>query len=625
MPSMPVARTEFRRCIRGKTPWLIGLCLVLVSRLPTAFDSNVVQGLGTAVAFPRAQAAVAIVVPFAAAALGFRSVIGERETGTARVLLGTELSRTDLVLGKTIGRSAALAGPVLATTPLLVGYGVFTYGRFSLPMFVGLLALSSIYVFAWTAATVAISAVASSTTRAAAITFGLTLFLGVFWSDLTTALLWGLITGSSPGNEMANPELFQALKWISLPSAYYVVTDWLFGVPVGPGSAALQVSDALHEHGTLAAATPPLPAWVGIPILLAWPTIALLGGVVGIRRGDLTPGGNTGLLRRLWTKRPSVRRFGATPLSAVTGRGGWVDVLPGRWQPLARREFRRLTHRSGIWVLGAMVLVAGVLSLSPSALIRDALGPRVPLAGLQTPLGFLGGVGTLLLTFRAVVAERDSGSLRVTAGTAISRGETLIGLIIGRASAITLPLVLAVIGTCLVAAPRYGFVAPGTLLAFLAATVVFFFCLTGLGVALSTLTRRQSLAGVIILVSGGLYLAWFQLSNALYQALTGTAVSGFAPPASPTYLLLRWLPPISLYRVVTNAILGVPNSAGNAMGVITDLQPNVFTNTVVVKTAYGADVPAWYLHPAVAFGELLLWFALPVAVAMVVYQRRPLD
>ncbi|CQR52579.1 ABC transporter permease [Haloferax massiliensis] len=626
MPSMSVVRTEFQRCLRGKTPWLLALCLLLVSRVPTSPEQAVVRHLGDAAAFPRAQTAVAIVVPFAAAALGFRSVVGERESGTARVLLGTELSRTDLVVGKALGRGAAIMVPVLVTTPLLVAYGTYTYESISLPVLAGLLVAAAAYAFAWTTVTVSLSAAMSSTTRAAGVVFAVTLLLGIFWSDITVALLWNLVTGSTPSNEMAHPELFSALKWFSLPSAYYVLTDWLLGVPVGPGSAALQVSDALRNNGTLATASPPLPVWVGVPIFLAWPALALLVGVSAIRYGDLTPRGGPGRLRRTWANRPSLPRVAVTPATAVVGRGGWVDSLPGRWQPLARREFRRLTHGSGVWLLGATVLVAGVLSLSPSTLVRDALGARVPLAALQSPISVIGGFGTLLLTFRTVVTERDSGSIRMTAGTAVSRSATLVGVIIGRASAIAFSLVLVVLGTCLVAIPQHGVAPPHVLVGFLAVTVAFVYCMTGFGVALSTVVRRQMVAGVAVLVLAGLYLTWFQISNIVYGALTGTAVNGFSPPASPTYLLLRWAPPASLYHVVTNALLGVPNSAGNAAGVLTDaLQSNVFSNIVVVRAAYGADVPVWYLHPAVALGELLCWFALPVALALISYRRRALD
>jgi len=625
MPSTSVMRTEFRRYLRGKTPWIIGLCFVLVSGLPTQPDADVVQVLGDAVVFVDAQVAVAVTVPFAAAALGFRSIIGERENGTARVLIGTQLTRRQFVLGKTLGRSAALAVPIVAGTIVIVGSDVFQYGRFSVPLLVGLLLISLGYVFAWVGVTVGLSAASSSTARAAVIVFGVTLFLGGFWNSLTLPFLWQFVTGSAPSDQMANPAAFEAAKWLSLPSAYYALTDWLLGGPVGPTSAASQVSDALRRTGQATSTGPVIPLWTALIIASAWPAIALWSGTAVFRRNDLAPASETGILQKLWNRSPSHLLLGRFPFKWIPGQNGVVDSLPGSWQPVARREFRRLVRTPGVWVLGVLVLGAGVLSLSPTTLVQDSLGARVPLAGLQTPIALLGGVGILFGTFRTVTRERDTGSIRVTAGTAASRTNTLVGLVLGRASAFAVPIVGAVLGTCLVAIPRYGLVPFGTLAGFLAVTLVFVGCMAGLGVAISTVIRSQSIAGTVILVFTGLHFAWFPISNALYSAATGTSVDGFAPPDNPIFVFVRWLPPLRLFNVVTNPILGVPNSAASAAGVISDLQENVFSNIVVVQSAYGSNVPVWYLHPTVAFVELILWCVIPFGVALVLYQYRSVD
>jgi ABC-2 type transport system permease protein len=333
----------------------------------------------------------------------------------------------------------------------------------------------------------------------------------------------------------------------------------------------------------------------------------------------------TGILHQLWNQYPSSLKLGWQPFRSITGRNSFIDAVPGSWQPLARREFHRLARTPGVWALGLLVLGAGVLSLSPSTLVQDSLGSRVPLAGLQTPIGFLAGIGILFGTFRSVIRERNTGSIRFTAGTAVSRSNTLISIVLGRAAAFAIPIVFAVLCTCLAAVPRYGLVSPITLAGFLAVTLIFVGCMTGLGVAISTITRSQSVAGVVILVYTGMNIAWFQLSNALYSAVTGTSVSGFAPPDNPIFLFVRWVPASRLFTVVTNAILEVANAAAPAASVIQNLQPNVFSNIVIPRLAYGVDVPVWYLHPAVSLVELLLWFVVPFGVALVLYQYRSVD
>ena len=98
MLSTSVARTECRRYLRGKTPWIILGCFLLFSRLTVQPEPPELQILGEAAALVNVQTATTIVVPFAAAAIGFRAITRERESGTARLILGTKTTRPQFVL-----------------------------------------------------------------------------------------------------------------------------------------------------------------------------------------------------------------------------------------------------------------------------------------------------------------------------------------------------------------------------------------------------------------------------------------------------------------------------------------------------------------------------------------------
>ncbi|WP_082238281.1 ABC transporter permease [Halorubrum tebenquichense] len=104
MPSTSVSRTECRRYLRGKTPWVIGVCFLLFSRITVQPESPELQILGEAAALVNVQIATTIVVPFAAAAIGFRAITRERESGTARLILGTKTTRSQFVLSIVLGR-----------------------------------------------------------------------------------------------------------------------------------------------------------------------------------------------------------------------------------------------------------------------------------------------------------------------------------------------------------------------------------------------------------------------------------------------------------------------------------------------------------------------------------------
>ncbi|MDL0140026.1 hypothetical protein PNP85_10980 [Halobacterium salinarum] len=155
--------------------------------------------------------------------------------------------------------------------------------------------------------------------------------------------------------------------------------------------------------------------------------------------------------------------------------------------------------------------------------------------------------------------------------------------------------------------------------------VFFVTVIAGIGVSISTIFQSQAIAGFTILVFVGVQIAWFTVSNTIYSLITGMSVNGHNPPGDPLYLFLRWIPPLRLPNAVTNAIIEVPNSAAPASSVIGELQPNQFSNIVVARLVHGTDVPAWYLHPSVALGQLLLWLILPLGVALWVYRTRNID
>ena len=624
MPSTPVARTECRRYLRGKTPWIILGCFLVFSRMAIQPNPSELQILGGAAPLVTAQIATTVVVPFAAAVLGFRAITRERESGTARLILGTKTTRPQFVLSIVLGRGTALLAPVVAGTLLVTAYDIFQYGEFSPLLLLGFLALTTIYVYVWMGLTIGLSAASSSTTRAVILGTIVTLALAL-WKDVTLAVLWRLITGTTPGPQMDHQTAFRIAGWLSPLSAFQVLTNWLFGVPVGADNAIAQISDALTETGELATTSPPLSAWRGFGFLLGWPILSLLGGITVFQRSDLAARSQLKIIRTLRSVSPSLPRVESRVFTRLTRDGGLIDALPGSWQPLARREFQRLIRTPLIWGVGILMFVTGILSLSPAMYVQDALGAHIPLAALQRPLAFTGSVGVLFGTFRSVNHERDTGAIRFTAGTAISRTGTLIGFTLGRAGAFAVPIVGAIVLTCLLAVPQHGIVPLDILAGFLVFAVFFVTVIAGIGVSISTIFRSQAVAGLTILVFTGVQIIWFQVSNTIYELVSGVSATGFNPPSNPLYVSLRWVPPSGLSNVVTNAILEVPNSAAPASSVIRELQPNQFSNIVVPRLAYGTDVPVWFLHPSVALGQLLLWLLLPLGAALWVYPTRNID
>ncbi len=111
-PVLILARKEFRDRIRNR--WVLAVTLVFaVFALVIAYFGSAQQGAvgfrGIEVTIASLVSLVIYLVPLIALILGFDAIVGERERGSLDLLLSMPLTRLELLLGKFLGLSAALA------------------------------------------------------------------------------------------------------------------------------------------------------------------------------------------------------------------------------------------------------------------------------------------------------------------------------------------------------------------------------------------------------------------------------------------------------------------------------------------------------------------------------------
>lgn len=623
-----VVRVEASRLLRGKTPWVVGTLLVLLSRAPVSPRPEVVDALGAAAPFARVQMAVAALVPFVAAVVAYRSISGDRESGTIRLLAGTRLSRHQLVAGKWAGLTLGLLPPLLVGSVLVVAYDGLRYGSVSFVLALGFLVLTVVYVAAFVGVVVGVSATVSSSVRGAAAVFALVVAGTALWKAVTVPFVLGLVGvgPSGPGGPTTLGAL--VLERFSTTNSFYVVSNWLFDVPIGPDSAQSEVRNRLGPFPSVRPDSVLLSPWVSLVTLVAWPAVFLALGLARFSRGSLALSAATGdrPWRRLLRRVPIPgRRFGSGVVAAGRHRvSHFADALPGRWQPTARREWRRYRRSPGPWVVGGLVALGGLLSLPRSPSLVVELGANVPLEALQTPLRVFVGFGVLLATFRAVSADLAAGRFRVAGATATPRRSLVLGAVVGRVVAFVPPVVTAILIVCLWAVPSTGVVPLGALLGTLVLVVLFVTAIASIGICVSSLSRIQSVGAALVLVVVLSWVQWPTVLNRLYETVVGVQASGVNPPRDPLFLVARWATPTALFTVGSNFLLGVPNSGASASVVYQDLQPNVFTNIVVVRQVFGTDVPIWYLHPLAGVAALTLWVVVPLALAIYRFERTDL-
>jgi ABC-type transport system involved in multi-copper enzyme maturation permease subunit len=273
-----------------------------------------------------------------------------------------------------------------------------------------------------------------------------------------------------------------------------------------------------------------------------------------------------------------------------------------------------------VWLLAILLVLWGY---RPSYVGWDVLGANLTVGYVQVAGTALLPLGVLLLSYQSVVGERTSGSLKFVLGLPLTRTDVLVGKVVGRTMGIAGPLCVAFFALGVVGLVDHGVFDPILFLGVVVVTLGYVGVVVSIGVSVSALANRTvTAAGVVF---GGVFLPlvlfWTPLVTTVFTRVTGIPVSGFDPPAAgPLFLLLR-LSPGGAYRVLTNWLLGVGNSADMYSHVLTKLQPNVTTNAYVVEATFPPGTAPLYLHESLGLVVLLAWFVGPLVVARYRFNR----
>ncbi|ELY79518.1 ABC transporter permease [Natrinema gari] len=235
-----------------------------------------------------------LVIPLIALVLGWKSIAGERETGSIKVLLSLPHSRKDVLVGKLLGRTAVLSlslGIGFVIGMLAVAFAVT---EFSFPAYVAFLAMTILYGLAYMSIAVSLSSVTRSTTMAGAAMFGVFVLFYIVWNSIRSALGLLMRRGYIDGvSYMTTTLTGQQREMTRLP-------DWaLFIDMIDPGTAyqnTITLFSGLSGEniGTTfnEAAFPNglpfyLQDWFSLAILLFWIVVPLVVALYLFDRGDI--------------------------------------------------------------------------------------------------------------------------------------------------------------------------------------------------------------------------------------------------------------------------------------------------------------------------------------------------
>ena len=262
MSLVTVARKDFEDAVRSR--WLLGLsalfALVLslgVYVLPDgASTSRLFSSLLVRDLF------VTLLIPLIGVVIAYNSVVGERTTGSLKLLLSLPHSRPDVVLGKTVGRVGALAVPIVVAFLVPAVVALVTALSIAPGVYVGYVLFTVLLGAAFVAVAVGFSASVTSGWLAILGAIVVYLLSGPVWTAVQLPLRFYLLSRQFPSwVPLDTAGAFLLLRLLNPIEAFKLLTSEFVGGTLFAGAAGN------YAVTTEAGALVMLFAWIVIPPL----------------------------------------------------------------------------------------------------------------------------------------------------------------------------------------------------------------------------------------------------------------------------------------------------------------------------------------------------------------------
>ncbi|MFC7097376.1 ABC transporter permease [Halobaculum marinum] len=268
-----VARKDFQDAVRSR--WLLALSaffVLLVSAVVYVIRPGPGQTFPTSAllgsVFVR-DALVTTLIPLIALVVSYNAVVGERESGSLKLLLALPHSRADVVFGKVIGRAGAIAVPI--SVGFLLPALVAAIGPLSLqPLtFLGYILLTLVLSSAFVAIAVGFSAGVASNRLAIGGAVGLYFLFVPLWGAIQFPLRLYLGTGGPDWLPISGSALLELLRLINPTGSFKIVAgEFVNGFLFAAGQAGVEGGAGQYALDMEIAAFAMLAAWLLVPPLL---------------------------------------------------------------------------------------------------------------------------------------------------------------------------------------------------------------------------------------------------------------------------------------------------------------------------------------------------------------------
>ncbi|MFB6193990.1 MAG: ABC transporter permease, partial [Halobaculum sp.] len=223
-----VARKDFEDAVRSR--WLLGLSAVFVLLVSATVwflgRSGEITTTGLVNFVFIKDAMVTTLIPLIALVIAYGAVVGERESGSLKLLLSLPHSRSDVVFGKVLGRTGAIAVPVAAGFLIPGLIGALGPLQFRPGTYLGFILLVVVLSAAFVGIAVGFSAAVASNRLAIAGAIGIYFLFVPLWGAIQLPLQLYLGVGGAPGwLPISGQELLRALRILNPTGSFKILAN----------------------------------------------------------------------------------------------------------------------------------------------------------------------------------------------------------------------------------------------------------------------------------------------------------------------------------------------------------------------------------------------------------------
>ncbi|MDJ1432633.1 ABC transporter permease [Halostagnicola sp. A-GB9-2] len=297
------------------------------------------------------------------------------------------------------------------------------------------------------------------------------------------------------------------------------------------------------------------------------------------------------------------------------------SVNPGSVRAIAKKDFQDAVRSWLFWGLSVFFffIIVGLGALV--GYLEDEFSTEALISILSQSTRLIIPVIAIVLGWKAIAGERESGSIKVLLSLPHSRRDVILGKLLGRSAVLTVSLVIGFLLAGAVVGIMIGSFAIGDFLGLLAISIIYGIAYTSIAVSISSLTRSTTVAAAAgFFVFALFYIIWNIMIIGLDMLRMQGYISGveYTFTANGNRFQTERLPDWALF--INNIDPG--NAFANALTLTTEAS-GLEGAGMVQDRAFADGIP-FFLQDWFSFVVLLLWIVLPVVVALLWFDRTDL-